>query len=150
MLANAPDWRVNVAHAGEWVLLAIGRAAVGIDVEEIKSDFWYEELLSSVFSPEEQRHIRSSGQPRRQFYDGWTRKEALLKATGNGLSDELAAVPCLDGEHRVPESVVGAAGAWTVRGFALSETYRAAVAYEAPAGFPRFYLVDAGFLSRPD
>lgn len=148
MLTNAPGWHVNLTHAGEWVLLAVGRVAVGIDVEEMNPDFRYADLLTTAFGPDEQEQIRLSEQPRRQFYDGWTRKEALLKATGHGLSDELTAVPCLDGEHRVPESVIGAAGSWIVRSFALSETYRAAVAYEAQAEFPRFYTIETGFIAR--
>lgn len=148
ILAGISGWHINLSHAGNWVVFAIGRVAMGIDVEELNPGFRYEEILSSIFSAAEQKQIRTASQPLRQFFDGWTRKEALLKATGQGLHDDLQAVPCLDGEYQIPDSRIGSAGSWIVRGFALSDTYQAAVAYETCADEPQFYTIDAGFIAQ--
>lgn len=148
VLVNAPAWHVNLSHAGEWVLLAVGPVAVGIDVEEVQAGFPYNDLLPTTFSPGEQAHIQTAGQPRWQFFDGWTRKEALLKATGQGLNDNLPGVPCLNGEHTVAGEAIGAAGSWTVLGFPVDEAYRAAIACQTQAAAPAFYTIDAAFLDQ--
>lgn len=148
VVTSAPNQYVNVSHAGDWVLLAMGNVAVGIDVEEINPDFQYGDVLTATFDVVEQQQLWADADPRGRFYDGWTRKEALLKATGLGLSDDLPTVPCLDGDYQFPESVIGANGNWLVYGFALTVGYRAALAYAASPPWPRFYTIDSGFFFR--
>jgi 4'-phosphopantetheinyl transferase len=50
----------NLAHSGEYVLIAIadGRA-VGIDVEEVRDDFDAGEIGAHFFSPDEQRELEA-------------------------------------------------------------------------------------------
>ncbi|MGW3631338.1 4'-phosphopantetheinyl transferase family protein [Streptomyces sp. NPDC005122] len=83
--------QVSVSHSGARVAVAVTRAgAVGIDVEEISTSVSPAELLPHVIGPTEPRapaHATASG-----FHRMWTRKEAVLKATGQGLRVPLSDV----------------------------------------------------------
>ncbi len=82
----------NISHSGEMILWAFttGRR-VGVDVEKVRRDFNTAEIAERFFSlaeraelndlPPEQRH--------RAFFYCWTRKEAFIKALGEGLSHPL-------------------------------------------------------------
>jgi 4'-phosphopantetheinyl transferase len=71
----------SISHSGDVVAVALtGCGPVGVDVEEIGPRD-YEPLIPRVCGPEEQPHVGSAG----DFYAYWTRKEAVLKATGSGL-----------------------------------------------------------------
>ena len=79
----------NVSHSGELILIAIttGRA-VGVDVEEIRTDLDPNGIAAQFFSPSEREILASLPRPARYraFFECWTRKEAYLKAKGVGLS----------------------------------------------------------------
>jgi 4'-phosphopantetheinyl transferase len=79
----------NVSHSGPIVLYAFSRAGeVGIDVELDSADFARERIAERFFSPAEVNVLRSLPadiQPR-AFLTCWTRKEAFIKARGDGLS----------------------------------------------------------------
>ncbi|MFF4870424.1 4'-phosphopantetheinyl transferase family protein [Streptomyces sp. NPDC090109] len=83
--------QVSVSHSGARVAVAVTRAGpVGIDVEEISASVTPSELLPHVVGPAEPRtpaHATVSG-----FHRMWTRKEAVLKATGQGLRVPLSEV----------------------------------------------------------
>lgn len=152
-IKNVVGIHINAAHSGDWILLAIGRVRVGVDVEAVNPDFAFADLLPHSFSADEQQYILTTNdaqgrddlhlQTRRSFYQLWTRKEALVKATGKGVDDDFCRIPSLDGEHRVPNGLLGQAGNWTVRSFPLANDYAAAVAYEATGEPPRFYAIDS-------
>jgi 4'-phosphopantetheinyl transferase len=79
----------NLAHAGEFVLyaLAYGRL-VGVDIEQVRPNMEYEQLARHVFSLAEQQGLQATPADERRtaFFHGWTRKEAYIKAQGQGLS----------------------------------------------------------------
>jgi 4'-phosphopantetheinyl transferase len=77
----------NVAHTRGMVALAFAQAAVGIDVERVRPLADAEAIVRSHFAPEERRAWEgvSADMRERAFFNGWTRKEAFLKATGEGL-----------------------------------------------------------------
>lgn len=82
----------NVSHSQGLALYAITRdRTVGIDLEYIRTDFPTLEIAKSYFSAAEQAELRSlpaSLQPE-AFFNAWTRKEAYIKAIGQGLSMPL-------------------------------------------------------------
>lgn len=91
-LANPPDGfgiRFNMTHDERLIcyIVAVDQD-VGIDVERIKRDFEWAQILRSYFTPQEASVI--AGLPdewqHQAFFWIWTRREALLKADGAGLS----------------------------------------------------------------
>lgn len=82
----------NVAHSGAIILLAFTLdRKIGVDIEEIRTDIEIDEISQRFFSPREREWLASLPVPPRcaAFFRCWTRKEALLKATGEGLSVSL-------------------------------------------------------------
>lgn len=76
------DLHVSVTHSGQWAGVAVTTAGpVGLDVEEISDRFSVESLSRMVLSPAETGHDG--------FFVYWTRKEAILKATGDGLRESM-------------------------------------------------------------
>lgn len=79
---------VSISHSDEAVAVAVTRAGpVGIDIEAVAAREW-EGLVSSVCAPVEKEFVRTI----RDFYAFWTRKEAVLKATGQGLRTPMTDV----------------------------------------------------------
>ena len=117
--------RYNISHSGDLLLIAIACSEVGIDLEHIDPGFSFEEVLPVCFSATESAYIQMS---RPLFYKLWTRKEALRKATGMGIDDQLYMVPCLDGVNRVDESVIGSEMNWVVSSFGAGQQYVASLA----------------------
>lgn len=78
----------NVAHSGEVALLAFARRReVGVDVEQIRRDIDIDAIARRFFSPHEQKQLAgvASEDKVEAFYRCWTRKEAYVKAKGEGL-----------------------------------------------------------------
>jgi 4'-phosphopantetheinyl transferase len=74
--------KYNVSHSADWVLIAIANTNVGVDTEKINPLFDFISILEDNFSKAE---IDFIGQSPQNFFLLWTRKEALTKATGQGL-----------------------------------------------------------------
>lgn len=82
----------NISHSGNMILIAIASTTVGIDIEIINPKIDYTDLKSQCFALDEQLQIKSAT----DFFGLWTRKEALLKASGEGLINEMANINCLE------------------------------------------------------
>ncbi len=82
----------NVSHSDAMALfgLTLGRE-IGVDVERVRHDFEVVTIAKRFFSLAEQRAFASipPAQQHRAFFDCWTRKEAYVKALGEGLSHPL-------------------------------------------------------------
>jgi 4'-phosphopantetheinyl transferase len=79
----------NLSHSGGIALCAFSRCRdVGVDVEQIRRDFEVEGIARRFFSPHEQDELAQLPAAERveAFFRCWTRKEAYIKATGDGLS----------------------------------------------------------------
>jgi 4'-phosphopantetheinyl transferase len=79
----------NISHSGRSVICAISNEfVVGIDIEEIKpiriNDF------DDLWTNQEFHFIMNSSDRYYTFYKYWTRKEAVLKANGQGLNIALS------------------------------------------------------------
>jgi 4'-phosphopantetheinyl transferase len=85
----------NLAHSGDTALLAVvGAGPVGIDVEGRRDLPELPGLIQMCASATEARALLDlpDGERSRRFLDLWARKEAVLKATGDGLIGGLTAV----------------------------------------------------------
>lgn len=86
-IAAAPDF--NVSHSDDVVLIAISRAGrVGVDIEAVRPMEDLEGLAGQMMHPVEWELFIGLSEDQRaaRFFQLWTRKEALLKASGVGLS----------------------------------------------------------------
>lgn len=152
-LVNPIGYQFNVSHSGDWLLIAIGRIDVGVDLEWISPEFPFQDVSQISFSPREQHYIESCSNPRLSFYQLWTRKEALVKATGKGMDDAFDQIPSLPGIHRTEATLIGGVGHWKVTGFAVADGYPAAIAYYESGStllVPVFYTLDSGRLIGDD
>ena len=78
----------SVSHSGDVVLVAITAAGrVGVDVEFVETRS-HADMLPSVCTKAEQAFVKTP----EDFYAYWTRKEAILKATGEGLHRDMTDV----------------------------------------------------------
>ncbi|MFD2933953.1 4'-phosphopantetheinyl transferase family protein [Spirosoma flavum] len=146
-LVGDSGWRINVSHSGKWILLTIGKVSVGIDVEKNDPKFSFRDMLSTSFSRGEQDYIEAGVDAQLRFYQLWTRKEALIKATGKGMDDDFWQVPSLDGSSVTDSGLIGEAGSWIVSSFFVATDYHAAIAYRATQEIPKFYTLDSGLFS---
>lgn len=79
----------NVSHSGEMALVAVTQhRQVGVDLEFIRHDFDTAAIATRFFSAVEQEQLAALPPDERHetFFRCWTRKEAYIKATGDGLS----------------------------------------------------------------
>jgi len=88
-LPEWPDLRFNLAHSESRALFALARSTdVGVDLERRRPEFAQENVAEHFFSPYEVEVLRGLADHEQAdaFLACWTRKEAFLKARGDGLS----------------------------------------------------------------
>ena len=91
---DAAALQFNLAHADDLALLVVARGRpVGVDLERVRDDVPIMTLAERFFAPDELEALRQlpAGQRTAAFFRCWTRKEAFVKARGEGLSLPLAA-----------------------------------------------------------
>ena len=79
----------NLSHAGNRAVVAVARQRqVGVDVERVRPAFAWLEIVERFFSPGEVAALRAlkPGEQTDAFFRCWTRKEAYLKARGDGIA----------------------------------------------------------------
>jgi 4'-phosphopantetheinyl transferase len=137
----------NVSHSNGLALYAFTRGReVGIDVEYARADFACKEVAERFFSASEVSALRAlgTGDYTEAFFNCWTRKEAFIKALGEGLTCPLASfsVSLIPREPAALLSVEGRAvepSRWSLRELHPGRGYAAALALEAAACSLKFY-----------
>ena len=131
--------RFNVSHSHGRALFAFAHGReVGIDLEAGArlGDDW-PGLVRRIFSAREQGELFSlpAGRQRAAFLNGWTRKEAYLKATGQGLVDGLQSIE-VTLDPGCPPALLAAEPArrWTVHDLRRNGDYAAALVVEGEIG----------------
>ncbi|HEX4227021.1 MAG TPA: 4'-phosphopantetheinyl transferase superfamily protein [Bryobacteraceae bacterium] len=123
----------NLSHSGELAILAVGSRELGADVEFIRPLEDFESLATGFFSMQEvaELHRYPAAERLRAFYRCWTRKEAYVKAIGEGLSIPLGSFVVSMAENDAalletspPES----AADWAITALDLGLDYAGAVA----------------------
>lgn len=131
----------NLAHSGGIALCALTPGSpLGVDVEALRPMENAERIIARYFTPREQADFLSHAAGDRQaaFYRGWTRKEAFLKATGEGLAASLdsfevdlgVATPGRGSLLLRVGDDPAAAGRWTLRDVEAGPGLAAALAVE--------------------
>ena len=86
------DLEFNLSHSGGLCVLAFARKMrIGIDIEAKARDVAFLDLAERFFAPAERKAIAvmQPDQIRDAFYAVWTRKEAYIKALGEGVTHGL-------------------------------------------------------------
>ncbi|NEO33994.1 MAG: 4'-phosphopantetheinyl transferase superfamily protein [Symploca sp. SIO3C6] len=136
----------NLSHSNELALYAVMPASsiesaqenysLGIDLEYMRPMPEVEKLAQRFFCPRESTLISSLSPALQQeaFFKGWTRKEAYLKATGDGLAGlEQVEVSLNPGEPAALLSIKGnqeAACHWSMYDLIPAPSYAAALVVE--------------------
>lgn len=83
------DLHFNLSHSNELALVGVtlGRD-IGVDIEQVRPEFAGLDIAQRFFAPGEVAALRALPEPERAsaFFRCWTRKEAFVKARGEGLS----------------------------------------------------------------
>jgi 4'-phosphopantetheinyl transferase len=128
----------NLAHSHGMAIYAFAHdREVGVDLEYIREDLAGEKIAERFFSPREIEMLKSVPAELRKeaFFNCWTRKEAYIKARGEGLSmplDEFdvslgpGEPPALLLNHKEPAEVTR----WTMRSIPVPSGYVAALVVE--------------------
>ncbi len=124
---NPGNIQYNLSHSGDAILLVVADSAVGADVEFVNHNFGYREVLADNFSTDEVEYITEADSIQR-FFKLWTRKEAITKATAQGLDCDLRLLPGLDGITTVAEGIIASGDDWMINSFKLDDQYIASVA----------------------
>ncbi|MGQ9847560.1 MAG: 4'-phosphopantetheinyl transferase family protein [Bacteroidales bacterium] len=96
--------KFNYSHSGDYIIYAFtSDDEIGVDIEEIKDIPELDELSRTHFSDEEQSiyfELKNPDRKKQLFYKIWTRKEALLKAAGSGITIDLQSLRVLRTNER--------------------------------------------------
>lgn len=134
--SGANGIRFNISHSQGTALCAVTRGReLGVDLEFIRCDLEADQIANRFFSRSEIVALRALPLSLRKyaFFLGWTRKEAYIKARGEGLSMPLDqfAVSLIPGEPAAllstqPDS--DEARRWSLRDLNPGSGYAAALA----------------------
>jgi 4'-phosphopantetheinyl transferase len=137
-LAGGAAPHFNLAHSGSIALVAVsGDHEVGVDVERIREVGDLDALAARCFSPAERAQFEAMDASVRleAFFAGWTRKEAFLKAVGDGLarpldSFDVTLAPGAPARLLRAEGVAGGAEGYVLSAVRPAPGYVGAVAVE--------------------
>lgn len=137
-VALAAPLNFNLSHSGGCALYALGGdGELGVDLERIQAMPDAESIARRFFSPSEVRDLLSLGSDARidAFFRCWTRKEAYVKATGEGLALALDAfnVTLLPGAPPALDAP-GDPRAWSLFEASPAAGYAAALVAEGAPG----------------
>ena len=91
-LASGQTLHFNLSHSDGVALFGFARLfPLGVDIERIRSVPEADEIAAKFFSTRESAVLNAAAveQKLESFFNCWTRKEAYLKATGEGIADAL-------------------------------------------------------------
>jgi 4'-phosphopantetheinyl transferase len=91
-LAVCDPLHFNLSHSGDAALLGVTRVReLGVDLEQVRPRPYLEDIARRFFAPAEVAALAALASEDRElaFFNCWTRKEAFIKAGGEGLSRPL-------------------------------------------------------------
>ncbi len=84
------ELRFNLSDTKDAMLVGITKGGeIGVDIESMQRRVDHFAVSEHYFTPEEIESIAIAPDSKRRFLEFWTRKEAVLKASGVGIMDDL-------------------------------------------------------------
>ncbi len=132
-LVDFPDVEFNLSHtADHFAIAATYNCLLGVDIEACKSRANFIGLVNKCFADEEKFYWQQLPESVRvkEFYRLWTRKEAFVKATGQGI--QLGLNQCVVNPKqfleflRIPEGY-GEIRQWFIHQIDVSSTFQGAL-----------------------
>ena len=127
----------NLSHSHDLALYALARddRQVGIDVEYIRKKAARQRIAERFFAAQEVAALQATAAELQEaaFFECWTRKEAYLKARGDGISLPLDSFVVALGEEAALlrcEGDPGEVARWSLRGMDPGPGYAAALCAE--------------------
>ena len=128
----------NVSHSGLLMACAVSQKPVGVDIEPMREIPLMLAIASKHFAVGEYKRLVTlpAVYRTRGFFECWTRKEALIKATGLGLSQGLDRFEVTFGPGVLPKLVQindlsDDCEHWELHSFDLAEDHCGAIAVRA-------------------
>ncbi|MGA8086303.1 MAG: 4'-phosphopantetheinyl transferase superfamily protein [Terracidiphilus sp.] len=146
----------NMTHSGSLAVIAVTMGCpIGVDVEQIRPLSDMQDIANRFFCPEEATEVMSLplAERERAFFRCWTRKEAYIKAIGDGLSTPLDDCRVTVQPNAAARFVhvahdIAAAEAWMLHDLCFAPDYAGALAYRDQERSLRLYpIVDLDGLS---
>jgi len=126
--------RFSVSHSEHHAAIAVTQGCdVGVDIERDRPIDDRRLLARFIFSEQERDEFERANGNSRAFLNGWTRKEAFIKAHGSGMSLPLHQFSVsLDQPARLLRTDFdrGAVNQWTLDDLPVAEGFAAALALE--------------------
>ena len=141
----------NLSHSADLALVAVARERpVGVDLERWEREMDHLALATRFFSPVERENLRALAERHDDLVDGffaaWSRKEAYLKARGEGVLRGLHHfdVTLAPGEpaRLLADRLDSAIDRWRMRAIVAELDYSAAIVVADP--LEELVLLDAG------
>ena len=135
-LRNHPEWQFNLSHSKRHLAIICGQTphALGIDIESYPRTI-RPAVIEASLSAKEYTHYLMAAEPLRYWLQVWTLKEALLKAAGVGIQQDLRLLDTgFDGNERHGSIV------WQQQAYAhqslTHEHYQCAIAWQNEHALP--------------
>ena len=140
--SHTTELQFNLAHSGDLALVALANGRpIGVDLESLRPIEAIDQIVAGYFSLAERAAFQQLPLEHRltAFFAAWTRKEAYLKARGEGLTLPLdqaevaflpSEAPTLSADGQRPSG----ATSWVLLDLDTAPGYRAALAVLGPVG----------------
>jgi 4'-phosphopantetheinyl transferase len=143
-LVEGTDLSFNMSKSAGYAVYAVTRnRRIGVDVEQIREIAEIEQIGRQFFSEPEYELLcaRPRSMKQKTFFECWTRKEALVKSVGVGLTRPLHSFDVAENpEDSVRmvrlESDAGEKCPWTICDLEQYPGFAVAVAVESPCALP--------------
>ena len=139
-LADSRELEFNLSHTRGLALIALALGGpLGVDVEAVRRDDPPLDVADRFFSPAELRQLEATSPENKAmaFFRCWTRKEAFIKALGQGLQRDLQSfdVSLAAGDEArlmATRPDPAEAGLWSLANIDVGDPHAAALVTEGP------------------
>ena len=137
----------NISHSGDYILVALAYGRdLGVDIERIRKDFDPNLVAKRFFAKRESLILAALPESTMHdaFFACWTRKEAYVKAHGEGLDlaldqFDVAFLPGEEAQLLETRHDPAEASRWVLRNLDAGENYKAALAIQGSSVRLKFW-----------